>query len=134
MSNLFKLTFTPMIDNKENINKYKVNVEYFNKSIIGARFDMRNDKKVGIIVFFVNDFIDVVNHYREGYCLESYTVKSLLDDNYVIEKKDIQSYVDSIECVKPQLEKLCAEKQKEEELRQEAWNDWLQEKPIEFTF
>ena len=134
MSDLFKLTFTPIVGSKESINKYRVDVEYFDKSIALTKFDMRNEKKLGFVVYFTNYSIEVTKYYLEGYNGESYTVKSLLDDNYLIEKKNIQLYIDSIEYIKPQLEKLCMEKQKEEELRQEAWNDWLQEKPIEFTF
>ena len=134
MNDLFKLTFTPIVGSKESINKYRVDVEYFDKSIALTKFYMRNEKKLGFVVYFTNYSIEVTKYYLEGYNGESYTAKSLLDDNYLIEKKNIQSYIDSIEYIKPQLEKLCMEKQKEEELRQEAWNDWLQEKPIEFTF
>ena len=134
MSDLFKLTFTPVIGSKDSINRYRVDVEYFDKSIALTKFDMRNEKKLGFVVYFTNYSIEVTKYYREGYNGESYTVESLLYKNYLIEKRDIQSYIDSIECIKPQLEKLCAEKQKAEELRQEAWNDWLQEKPIEVTF
>lgn len=134
MNDLFKLTFAPMFDNKENINKYKVNVEYFNKNIIGLKFDMRNDKKLGFVVSFTNYSIDVTKYYLEGYGGESFTSITLPYKSSFIELRYIQSYIDSIESIMPQVEKLCMEKQKEEELKQEAWDDWLKEKPIDVTF
>lgn len=134
MSDLFKLTFIPMFDNKENISKYKVNVEYFNKSIVGARFDMRNDKKLGYTVYFTKDSIDVIDTYLEAYDGESYAIKSLLGNNYLIEKKCLQTYIDSIEHIKPQLEKFCMEKQKEEDCEKKVFKEWQQKKPIEYSF
>ena len=134
MNDLFKLTFTPLVDSIDTINKYKVNVEYFNNNIIGAKFDMRNKDRLGTVVFFINDFIDVTKYYLEGYCGETRTSRSLIDNDFIIEKQYIDSYIEAINKVKPQLEELCLQKQKEEECRKEAMDIWLQEKPIEFTF
>lgn len=134
MSELFKLTFTPLVDSIDTINKYKVNVEYFNKHVIGARFDLRNDKGLGDIIFFIKDFIDVTSYYLEGYGGETFTSESVPNKDYVIEERYIKSYVDSIEKVKPQLEKLCLEKQKSEDCRKKAYKEWQQKKPIEYSF
>ena len=134
MSKLFKLTFTPLVDDINQINKYKVSVEYFNKHVIGARFDLRNDKGLGDIIFFIKDFIDVTSYYLEGYGGETFTSESAPNKDYVIEERYIKSYVDSIEKVKPQLEKLCLEKQKSEDCRKKAFENWQQKKPIEYSF
>lgn len=134
MSELFKLTFTPLVDDIDSINKYKVSVEYFNKHVIGARFDLRNDKGLGDIIFFIKDFIDVTSYYLEGYGGETFTSKSVPNKDFVIEERYIKSYVDSIEKVKPQLEKYCLEKQKSEDCRKKAFENWQQKKPIEYSF
>ena len=139
MNDLFKLTFTPIVNGYESINKYKVRVEYFNKHVIGARFDLRNDKGLGDIIFFIKDFIDVTSYYLEGYGGETFTSESVpnkdyLIEDYVIEERYIKSYVDSIEKVKPQLEKYCLEKQKSEDCREKAYENWQQKKPIEYSF
>ena len=134
MSELFKLTFTPLVDSIDTINKYKVNVEYFNKHVIGARFDLRNDKGLGDIIFFIKDFIDVTSYYLEGYGGETFTSESVPNDDCVIEERYIKSYIDSIEKVKPQLEKYCLEKQKNEDCRKKAFENWQQKKPIEYSF
>lgn len=134
MSNLFKLTFTPLFDGTNNINKYKVSVEYFDKNLISTVFDMRNSKKLGFVVYFRKHSIDVINNYLEGNNEESFVSKSALDDNCIIEQRCIQSYVDSIEHIKPQIEAFCSKKRREDELTKKAWDNWLQEKPIEYSF
>lgn len=134
MSELFKLTFTPLVDDIDSINKYKVSVEYFNKHVIGARFDLRNDKGLGDIIFFIKDFIDVTSYCLEGYGGETFTSESVPNDDCVIEERYIKSYVDSIEKVKPQLEKYCLEKQKSEDCKRKAYENWQQKKPIEYSF
>ena len=134
MSKLFKLTFTPLVDDINQINKYKVSVEYFNKHAIGARFDMRNNNGLGFIVFFTKDFIEVDSHHRIGYCGETFETESVPNKDCLIEERYIKSYVESIEKVKPQLEKLCLEKQKSEDCKKKAFENWQQKKPIEFTF
>lgn len=134
MNNLFKLTFTPIVNGYESINKYRVKVEYFNKHVIGARFDLRNDKGLGEVIFFIKDFIDVTSYYLEGYGGETFTSKSVPNKDYVIEERYIKSYVDSIEKVKPQLEKHCIEEQKKEDCLETAYEEWEQEKPIEYSF
>lgn len=134
MNDLFKLTFTPIVNGLESINKYKVNVEYFNKHVIGARFDLRNDKGLGEVIFFIKDFIDVTRYYLEGYGGETFTSKSVPNKDCLIEERCIKSYVETIEKVKPELEKLCLEKQKSEDCRKKAYEEWQQKKPIEYSF
>lgn len=134
MDKLFKLTFTPLVDDIGSINKYKVSVEYFNKHIVGTRFDMRNDKGLGYVIFFIKDFIDVTYYYLEGYGGETFTSESVPNKDCVIEERYIKSYVDSIRKVKPQLEKICLEKQKSEDCRKKAFEEWQQKKPIEYSF
>lgn len=134
MSKLFKLTFTPLVDDINQINKYKVNVEYFNKHVIGAKFDMRDNRGLGFVVFFRGDFIEVDSHHRIGYGGETYSFTSVPSGNCVIEERYIKSYIDSIEKVKPQLEKYCLEKQKSEDCRKKAFENWQQKKPIEYSF
>lgn len=134
MSKLFKLTFTPLVDDIDSINQYKVNVEYFNKHVIGARFDTRNDKGLGDVIFFTREFIEITTFYREGYGGESLSTISIPNDNYMIEERYIKSYVDSLERIKPQLEKHCLEKQKSEDCRKKAYEEWQQKKPIEYSF
>lgn len=134
MSELFKLTFTPLVDSIDTINKYKVKVEYFNKHVIGTKFDTRNDKGLGDVIFFTKDFIEVTSTHRVGYCGESLSIVSVPDDNCLIEKRYIKSYVDSINKVKPQLEELCLEKQKSEDCKKKAYEEWKQEEPIEYSF
>lgn len=134
MNDLFKLTFTPSVNGYESINKYRVKVEYFNKHVIGARFDLRNDKGLGEVIFFIKDFIDVTRYYLEGYGGETFTSKSVPNKDCLIEERCIKPYIESIEKVKPQLEKLCLEKQKSEDCREKAYEEWEQEKPIEYSF
>ena len=134
MSKLFKLTFTPLVDDINQINKYKVSVEYFNKHVIGARFDMRNNKGLGDIIFFIKDFIDVTSYYLEGYDGETFTSESVPSKDCLIEERCIKPYIESIEKIKPQLEKLCLEKQKSEDCRKKAYEEWQQKKPIEYSF
>ena len=134
MSDLFKLTFTPIVNGYENMDKYKVKVEYFNNNIIGSKFDMRDKDGLGAVVFFINDFIDVTEYYLEGYCGETRTSRSLLDNDFIIKWSHIDGYIEAINKVKPQLEELCMEKQKEEECRKKLWDAWLQKKPIEYSF
>lgn len=134
MSKLFKLTFTPLVDDINRINQYKVNVEYFNKHVIGARFDMRNDKGLGDVIFFTMELIEVTTFYLEGYGGESLSTMSVPNDNYVIGERYIKSYVESLEKIKPQLEKHCIEKQKEEDCVIKAYEEWKQKKPIEYSF
>lgn len=134
MNNLFKLTFTPLVDDVDSINKYKVNVKYFNKHVIGAKFDMRDNRGLGFVVFFRKDFIEVDSHHRIGYGGETYAFDSEPNGNCVIEERYIKSYVESIEKVKPQLEKLCLEKQKSEDCKKKAFENWQQKKPIEYSF
>lgn len=134
MSKLFKLTFTPLVNDIDSINKYKVKVEYFNKHVVGARFDMRNDKGLGDVIFFTKDFIEVGSHHRIGYCGETYKVESVPNSDCLIEERYIKSYIESIEKVKPQLEKLCLEKQKSEDCKKKAYENWKQKKPIEYSF
>ena len=133
MNKLFKLTFTPLFDSIDNINKYKVSVEYFDKNLVNTVFDVRDSKGVRVAAFFRRHTIDVINHYLEGCGGESFTSKSLPDGSCLIEQRYIQPYVNSIESLKPQLEEWCKKKQKEEELTEKAWDNWLQEKPIEFS-
>ena len=40
MNDLLKLKFTPLVDSGDNIGTYKIDVEYFNKYIVGSRLDM----------------------------------------------------------------------------------------------
>ena len=134
MNDLFKLTFTPSVNGYESINKYRVKVEYFNKHVIGARFDLRNDKGLGEVIFFTKDFIEVTSTYLEGYGGESLSIKSVPNNDCLIEERCIKSYIESIEKVKPQLEKLCLEKQKSEDCREKAYEEWQQKKPIEYSF
>ena len=134
MNDLFKLTFTPSVNGYESINKYRVKVEYFNKHVIGARFDLRNDKGLGEVIFFIKDFIDVTRYYLEGYGGETFTSKSVPNKDCLIEERCIKPYIESIEKVKPQLEKLCLEKQKSEDCREKAYKEWQQKKPIEYSF
>lgn len=134
MNDLFKLTFTPSVNGYESINKYRVKVEYFNKHVIGARFDLRNDKGLGEVIFFTKDFIDVTSTYLEGYGGESLSIKSVPNNDCLIEERCIKSYIESIEKVKPQLEKICLEKQKSEDCREKAYKEWQQKKPIEYSF
>lgn len=134
MSKLFKLTFTPLVDDINQINKYKVSVEYFNKHVIGAKFDMRDNRGLGFVVFFIKDFINVTSYYLEGYGGETFTSESVPNKDYLIEERYIKSYVESIEKVKPQLEKLCLEKQKSEDCKKKAFENWQQKKPIEYSF
>lgn len=134
MNDLFKLTFTPSVNGYESINKYRVKVEYFNKHVIGARFDLRNDKGLGEVIFFTKDFIDVTNTYLEGYGGESLSIKSVPNNDCLIEERCIKSYIESIEKVKPQLEKICLEKQKSEDCMEKAYEEWQQKKPIEYSF
>ena len=134
MNDLFKLTFTPSVNGYESINKYRVKVEYFNKHVIGARFDLRNDKGLGEVIFFIKDFIDVTRYYLEGYGGEIFTSKSVPNKDCLIEERCIKPYIESIEKVKPQLEKLCLEKQKSEDCREKAYEEWQQKKPIEYSF
>lgn len=134
MSELFKLTFTPLVDDIDSINKYKVSVEYLNNHVVGARFDLRNDKGLGEVIFFIKDFIDVTRYYLEGYGGETFTSESVPNNDCVIEERYIKSYIESIEKVKPQLEKLCLEKQKSEDCRKKAYEEWQQKKPIEYSF
>lgn len=134
MNDLFKLTFTPSVNGYESINKYRVKVEYFNKHVIGARFDLRNDKGLGEVIFFIKDFIDVTRYYLEGYGGETFTSKSVPNKDCLIEERCIKPYIESIEKVKPQLEKLCLEKQKSEDCREKAYEEWQQKKPIEYSF
>lgn len=134
MNDLFKLTFTPSVNGYESINKYRVKVEYFNKHVIGARFDLRNDKGLGEVIFFTKDFIDVTSTYLEGYGGESLSIKSVPNNDCLIEERCIKSYIESIEKVKPQLEKICLEKQKSEDCMEKAYEEWQQKKPIEYSF
>lgn len=134
MSELFKLTFTPLVDDIDSINKYKVSVEYLNNHVVGARFDLRNDKGLGEVIFFIKDFIDVTRYYLEWYGGETFTSESVPNNDCVIEERYIKSYIESIEKVKPQLEKLCLEKQKSEDCRKKAYEEWQQKKPIEYSF
>lgn len=134
MNKLFKLTFTPLVYSINTINKYKVNVEYFNKHVVGAKFNTKNDKGLGDVIFFTKDFIEVTSTYREGYGGESLSIKSVPDDNCLIEERCIKSYIESINKVKPQLEELCLEKQKSEDCQKKAYKEWQQKKPMEFTF
>lgn len=134
MNSLFKLTFTPLVDDIDSINKYKVSVEYFNKHVVGARFDLKNNKGLGDVIFFTKDFIDITSTHLVGYGGESLSIESVPDDNCVIEERYIKSYVDSIGKVKPQLEKICLEKQKSEDCRKKAYEEWKQKKPIEYSF
>lgn len=134
MNSLFKLTFTPLVDDIDSINKYKVSVEYFNKHVVGAKFDMRDNRGLGFVVFFIKDFINVTSYYLEGYGGETFTSESVPNKDYLIEERYIKSYVESIEKVKPQLEKLCLEKQKSEDCKKKAFENWQQKKPIEYSF
>lgn len=134
MNDLFKLTFTPIANGFDTINKYRVKVEYFNKHIVGARFDTKNDKGLGDVIFFTKDFIEVTSTYLEGYGGESLSIESVPNKDYLIEERYIKSYVESIEKVKPQLEKLCLEKQKSEDCKKKAFENWQQKKPIEYSF
>lgn len=134
MNDLFKLTFTPSVNGYESINKYRVKVEYFNKHVIGARFDLRNDKGLGEVIFFTKDFIDVTSTYLEGYGGESLSIKSVPNNDCLIEERCIKSYIESIEKVKPQLEKICLEKQKSEDCMEKAYKEWQQKKSIEYSF
>lgn len=134
MNDLFKLTFTPSVNGYESINKYRVKVEYFNKHVIGARFDLRNDKGLGEVIFFTKDFIDVTSTYLEGYGGESLSIKSVPNNDCLIEERCIKSYIESIEKVKPQLEKICLEKQKSEDCMEKAYEEWQQKKSIEYSF
>lgn len=134
MSELFKLTFTPLVDSIDTINKYKVSVEYFNKHVIGTRFNMTNNEGLGEVVFFTKDFIEVSIYYLKGCSGETFPSKSVLNDCFAIEERHIQSYVDIIEKVKPQLEERCLEKQKKEDCEKKAFKEWQQKKPIEYSF
>lgn len=134
MNDLFKLTFTPIVNGYESINKYRVKVEYFNNNIIGAKFDMRENSNLGFAVFFIKDFIDVTEYYLDGCLVKARTLTSLIDNDCIIEERYIDSYIEAINKVKPQFEEYCKEKQKEEECMKRAWDVWLQKKPIEHSF
>lgn len=134
MNDLFKLTFTPSVNGYESINKYRVKVEYFDKHVVGTSFDMRDKDGLGFVVFFNKEFINAFNYYLEGYCGETRTSRQLICEDYTIEKRYIDSYIEAINKVKPQLEKLCLEKQKSEDCKKKAYEEWEQEKPIEYSF
>ena len=134
MNNLFKLTFTPIVNGYESINKYRVKVEYFNNNIIGAKFDMRKNSNLGFAVFFIKDFIDVTEYYLDGCLVKTRTLTSLIDNDCTIEKRHIDSYIEAINKVKPHLEKHCIEEQKKEDCLKTAYEEWEQEKPIEYSF
>ena len=134
MSNVFKLTLTPIFDKVEDINKYKVNVEYFNKNIIGAKFDKRNKDGFGFVVFFIKDFISVTSYCFDDCGGGEVIVKPLLNDDNTIEKIDVREYLFRIRQIEPQIEKYCKEKEREAEDIKKAWDNWLQEKPIEYLF
>ena len=95
---------------------------------------MRNDKGLGEVIFFTKDFIDVTSTYLEGYGGESLSIKSVPNNDCLIEERCIKSYIESIEKVKPQLEKICLEKQKSEDCMEKAYEEWQQKKPIEYSF
>ena len=134
MSKLFKLTFTPLVDSIDTINKYKVSVEYFNKHVVGAKFDMRDNRGLGFVVFFIKDFIDVTEYYLDLCLVKAGALTSLIDNDCTIEEQYIDSYIEVINKVKPQIEEYCKEKQKEEEYMKKAFENWQQKKPIEYSF
>ena len=134
MNNVFKLTLTPLFNKVQNINKYKINVEYFNKDIIGAKFDRRNEDGFGFVVFFTKDFIEVTDYCFNDCGGGKAITKPLLNTDNIIEKTDIKEYLFRIRQIEPQIEKYFTEKKREEECIKKAWNNWLQEKPIEYSF
>lgn len=134
MNDLFKLTFTPIVNGYESINKYRVKVEYFDKHVVGTSFDMRDNDGLGFVVFFNKEFINAFNHCLEGYCGETITSSQLICGDSTIEKRHIDSYIEAINKVKPHLEKHCIEEQKKEDCLKTAYEEWEQEKPIEYSF
>lgn len=134
MNNLFKLTFTPIVNGYKSINKYKVKVEYFDKNVVGTMFDMRGDDRLGFVIFFNEEFINAFNHCIEGYCGETITSRSLIGDGYTIEKRYIDLYIEAINKVKPQLKEVCLEKQRKEDCLKKTYEEWKREKPIEYSF
>lgn len=134
MNDLFKLTFTPIVNGYESINKYRVKVEYLDKHVIGTSFDMRDNDGLGFIVFFNKEFINAFNHCLEGCSGETITSRQLMCGESTIEKRYIDSYIETINKVKPLLEKHCIEEQKKEDWLETAYEEWEQEKPIEYSF
>ena len=131
MNDLLKLKFTPLVDN---IGTYKIDVEYFNKYIVGSRLDMLSKNDTGAILLFKEDFIEVDLHYLDRWGDEYFTSNRVLNDGCFIKEEDLGTYIQSVKTAKPQLEKLCLEKQKSEDCKRKAYENWQQKKPIEYSF
>lgn len=134
MSELFKLTFTPLKDKKEDIYIYSVYVEYFNKYLIGAKFDKTDENGIGTVAYFTRDFISIVKYFREGYGGESKGVNVMVDENRTIEKHHVDIYLKELEKLREDMENYCREKQKEDEIESFAWNKWLEKETLTATF
>ena len=133
MSKLFKLKFTPLVDSVDNIVTYKIDVEYFNKYIVGSRLDMLAKNDTGAILLFKEDFIEVDLHYLDRWGDEYFTSNRMLNDGCFIKEENLSTYIKSIKTAKGKLEELCLKKKKHDEYYDNLHKEWADKQPFEVT-
>lgn len=104
MSDLLKLKIKPLVEYIEDVGLYSVDVKYFNKHIIGCKFDMRNEEGIGAIVHFKRDYVDVDVHISGSWANEEFINSRLLNDMDVVNQKYLSEYIRYIESTKEKLQ------------------------------
>lgn len=133
MSELLKLKFTPLNGCIDDMGKNKVSVEYFNKHILGAMLDMRDNDGFGAIIHFKGDFIDVDLHFLDRWGDETFPSNKFLNDGCFVEQKYLKQYVGYIQSAKQKLEEYCLKKKNLEDCVGESYEEWSKRKPFEVT-
>ena len=133
MNELLKLKFTPLVDSVDNIGTYKIDVEYFNKYIVGTRLDMLANDDRGSVLLFKKEFIDVDLHYLDSWGDEYFTSNKMLNDGCFIEEENVQSYIQSIKTAKGKLEEVCLKKKQQDEYFDNLHKEWVDKHTFEIT-
>nr|DAS19478.1 MAG TPA: hypothetical protein [Caudoviricetes sp.] len=139
MSELLKLKFEPLndgidsIDTIDNLGKYKIDVEYLNKHIVGSKLDIRDEDGLGAILLFTRDFIEVDLHYMDSWGDERFPANKVLNNGCYIKQEELQLYIQNIKLSKEKLKELCLKKQKLEDYDKNLEKEWVEQQPFEVT-
>lgn len=133
MSELLKLKFEPLVGCIDDMGKNKVSVEYFNKHILGAKLDMRNNDDLGSVIYFGEDYIDVDLHFLDSWGDERFPSNKFLNKGCIVEQEHLKLYIGCIQSAKYKLEEYCLKKKNLEDCVGESYEEWSKRKPFEVT-
>lgn len=133
MSELLKLKFKPLVEYVEDVGLYSVDVKYFNKYIIGCKFDMRNKEGTGAIVHFKRDYIDVDMYTGGSLGDEEFIDNRLLNDMNVVNQKYLKKYIQYIESTKEKIQEYLSKNKNRKITQKKLHEKWKEQYPFEVT-